>query len=326
MKNKIVITYRAGDEEKELYKNSLSPKADVIFLKDVTKENRKEILKDAEIMISWNPSRELAIPGKDTAPNLENLKFVQLLSAGFDHLDFNLFPRDCIIASNRGAYAEPMSEHTLAMILALSKNLLLKHKKMTGGFFDQLTLNKRLKCAKCSIIGFGGIGKAVANLLSTFNVEIYAINTSGKTEENVKFIGTIKELDYVLSVSDIVVLSIPLNDTTRGLISKRELELMKKDAMIINVARGAIINQEDLFNHLKTNPEFQAGIDAWWSEPFKDDEFKLDFPFLDLPNVIGSPHNSAVVPGGLFEGAKRVTENALRFMNKEKITGVILRD
>lgn len=326
MKNKIVITYRAEDEEKELYKNSLSPKADVIFLKDIIKENRKEILKDAEIMISWNPSRELAIPGQDTAPNLENLKFVQLLSAGYDHLDFNLFPQNCIIANNSGAYAEPMAEHTLAMILALSKNLLPKHQKMTDGFFDQLTLNKRLKSAKCSIIGFGGIGKAVANLLKAFNVEIYAINTSGKTEENVKYIGTLKDIDYVLSVSDIVVLSIPLNDTTKELIGKRELELMKKDAMIINVARGAIINQEDLFNHLKTHPEFQAGIDAWWSEPFRDGKFKLDLPFLELPNVIGSPHNSALVPGGLFEGAKRVTENTLRYINREKITGVILRD
>lgn len=76
---------------------------------------------------------------------------------------------------------------------------------------------------------------------------------SGKTEEKVEFIGTLNDLDYVLANSDFVLLSSPLNKETEGLINGQKLELMKADAILINVARGPVINEQDLFNHLKTH-------------------------------------------------------------------------
>jgi phosphoglycerate dehydrogenase-like enzyme len=322
MKHKIVVTYRMEEDESSLYKEKLSGLSELVFLRGIAREKRSECLEGTDILITWNPTRELK--GID-AGLLKNLKFVQLLSAGYDHINFSIFPKDCMIASNAGAYAKPMAEHSVAMILALSKNLLSKHKKMANGIFDQLSLNKKLKDSNCGIIGFGGIGKEITKLLKAFDVNIYAINTSGKTNEEVNFIGTLKDLDYVLNKCDIIIISIPLNNETRGLIGKRELELMKNDAMIINVARGAIINQKDIFNHLKNHPEFQAGIDAWWSEPFKDGEFKLDFPFLYLPNVLGSPHNSTIVPGGILEGSRRVAENVINYLKGEKVERLIYR-
>jgi phosphoglycerate dehydrogenase-like enzyme len=322
MKHKIVVTYRMEEDESSLYKEKLLSLSKLVFLKEIAKEKRNGCLEDADILITWNPTRELK--GLNTGL-LKNLKFVQLLSAGYDHINFSMFPNDCMIASNAGAYAKPMAEHAVAMILALSKNLLTKHKKMADGIFDQLSLNKKLKNSNCGIIGFGGIGKEITKLLKAFDVHIYAVNTSGKTGEDVKFVGTLKDLNYVLKECDIIVISIPLNNETRGLIAKRELELMKNDAMIINVARGAIINQEDFFIHLKNHPEFQAGIDAWWSEPFKDGEFKLDFPFLDQPNVLGSPHNSAIVPDGIMEGSRRVAENVINYIKGEKVERLINR-
>jgi phosphoglycerate dehydrogenase-like enzyme len=322
-KHRIVVTYKTDEKDESLFKEKLSSVSELVFLKNIEKQKRNKNLENADILIAWNPSREL---NELDHKLLKNVKFVQLLSAGYDHINFDIFPKDCMISSNAGAYAKPMAEHILAMILALSKNLLSKHKKMSEGIFDQLSLNKRLEGSKCGIIGFGGIGKETTKLLRTFNVDIYAINTSGKTDEAVEFIGTLKDLNYVIKESDIIIISIPLNDKTRGMISKKELELMKKNAMIINVARGAIINQEDLFNHLKTHPEFQVGIDAWWSEPFKDGSFKLDFPFLDLPNVLGSPHNSAIVPEGIFEGSKRVADNVLKYINGKKVERLINRN
>lgn len=320
MKQRVVVTYRTQEDEKSLYIKKLSSISDLVFLKDIAKEKRAEYLEKADVLIAWNPSRELN--GINTLA-LKNIKFVQLLSAGFDHIDFNMFPDNCKIASNAGAYAQPMAEHVLAMILALSKNLLLKHKKMAEGTFDQLSVNKKLKGSKCGIIGFGGIGKEVTRLLNVFDVEIYAINTTGKSDEKIKFIGTIKDLNYVLKECDVIIISIPLTNETKELISKKELELMKNDAMIINVARGELIKQEDLFNHLKSHHEFQTGIDAWWTEPFKDGKFELEFPFLDLPNVLGSPHNSVVVPDGILEGANRVVENVIRFIKREKVKRII---
>jgi glycerate dehydrogenase len=318
----IVITFFVEKNERSHFK-SLENKANIIFLKDLDKNVRGEELSKADIIFTWNPLKEL---GNFEKSLFKQLKFVQLLSAGYDHINFDMFPDDCVIAANQGAYAEPMAEHTVAMILALSKRIIVNQNKMLKGEFDQATQNRSLKNSTAGIIGFGGIGKSTAKLLKNFDVNILAINTSGKTDEGVDYIGTLKDLDYVLAKSDIIILSIPLNKSTAGLISKRELELMKSNAMLINIARGDLIVEKDLFEHLQSHSEFLAGIDAWWTEPFNRGEFRLDYPFLNLPNVIGSPHNSALIVGALMEGQKRALHNLVHFIENKPMSGIINRD
>jgi phosphoglycerate dehydrogenase-like enzyme len=101
---------------------------------------------------------------------------------------------------------------------------------------------------------------------------------------------------------------------------------MKKDAILINVARGAIIDEAALYEHLKEHPDFKAGIDAWWTEPFTHGTFTTNYPFFSLPNLLGSPHNSAIARGINEEGARRAVENIQRFWNKGAVRGVVRRD
>jgi phosphoglycerate dehydrogenase-like enzyme len=124
----------------------------------------------------------------------------------------------------------------------------------------------------------------------------------------------------------VVVISLPLTKTTRGLIGKQELAWMKRDALLINVARGDLVDQDALYAHLTSYPDFRAGIDAWWIEPFRFGEFRTKHPFFTLPNVVGSPHNSAMVPGTSDEAAQRAAENIKRFLEKEPFVGVIRRE
>ena len=313
---KIVITFKVDEEQKNLINSIFQDIAKTEFLRDSGKEESDIVLKDADILLAWNPHRELKHIKKDS---LHNIEFVQLLSAGFDHIDFNRFPADCKIASNKGAYAEPMAEHILAMILAIYKNLFENHKKLSSGEFNQRGVNRSLKDQTCGILGYGGIGKAAADLLKTFGTKIYAINTSGKTDDEVDFIGTLNNLKFVLTNSDIIVVSLPLNKETDGLIDKNKLELMKPNAVLINVARGEIIVEKDLYEHLKSHPDFYAGIDAWWIEPFTAGEFRIDYPFFDLPNILGSPHNSAIIPGIFLSGIKKASLNILDFLNGKKV-------
>jgi glycerate dehydrogenase len=101
---------------------------------------------------------------------------------------------------------------------------------------------------------------------------------------------------------------------------------MKSTAILVNVARGAIIDEGALYDHLRTNPQFCAGIDAWWQEPFGDGSFATNHPFFELPNVIGSPHNSALVPGTLYRAARQAAANARRFLLGEPVAGVARRE
>lgn len=321
MPHNITVTYHATDEEKSVIYDILAGE-NLFLLQDVKDiKEKQKILLETDILLSWNPTLEL----KDIEINvLQNLQFVQLLSAGYDHLNFNYFSKKTIIASNQGAYAKPMAEHALAMILALAKKLTKYHNLLSKIVFDQLnSVTRYIHGSNLGIIGYGSIGKETAKLMQPFDVNVYAINTSGKTDDDVSFIGTLQDLDIVLKNSDILLISIPLNKETQALIGKRELELMKTDAILINVARGDIIIEKDLYEHLRTHPEFSAGIDAWWVEPFKYGKFEIHYPFFGLINFIGSPHNSSVVPNSLIDGAKQAAINVKRFINKEVIKGLI---
>jgi phosphoglycerate dehydrogenase-like enzyme len=316
---KISVTFKTLPDERKALINELGKEIDIYFLEDYPEKEKERILLNADIILTWNPEQEGIMQFMSKA---DNLKFVQLMSAGFDHINPKDFPDNTRIASNQGAYAEPMAEHVMAFMLALSKRLTVYHKQIANGVFEQLrSQTKFLKNSVLGIIGFGSIGKATAKLARPFGVKIMGINTSGKTDEAVDFIGTLKDIDYVLQNADTLVLSCALNEQTEGIINRQKLELMKPDAVLINVARGPIIVEKDLYEHLKSHPDFYAGIDAWWIEPFKYGKFEIHYPFFELPNIIGSPHNSALVKTNMIIGIEKAAANIKRFINNEPIKG-----
>jgi len=319
----VVITFKTGETNRALAQELFRDIADVSFLDRLAADQREHALREADVLLTWNLPKELTIGELEL---LKNVRLVQLLSAGADHLPYAKLPAHMTIASNVGAYAEPMAEHVLALTLALAKNLVREHQNLGKGVFNQQALNRMLRGSICGILGFGGIGQATARLMRGLNVRIHAVNTSGRTDEPVEFIGTLKDLHEVLAASDIVVISLPLTKTTRGLINARELAWMKDDAILINVARGDLIDEAALYAHLTNHPDFRAGIDAWWTEPFSSGVFATHYPFLTLPNVVGSPHNSAIVSGMSEESMRRAIENVKRFLKGEAMKGVVKRE
>jgi len=320
----IAVTFAANTAQREILIKVFDGLGRVVFLSDLPAEERVKELSRADVLFSWSPKREIRA---EEYAKITSVKMLQLLSAGADHVPFSLFHPNLVVACNAGAYAEPMAEHIVAMILALTKNLPDRHNKLKRGVFDQSNVNRKLQGSNCAILGFGGAGQAAARILSCFGVRIYAINTTGKTKEPVDFIGTTKDLDQLLKLADIIVITLPLTKATLGLIGTRELALIKDNAILVNVARGQIINEAALYQKLKTCPSFMAAIDAWWNEPDQPNmshtEFHANYPFLDLPNVLGSPHNSGIVPGTLSEGTKHAAENIRRFITNERILGLV---
>ncbi len=316
----IAVTFPADSQERETLIKILGSIARVVFVTDLSSQDRAKELAQADILFSGGPALELE---DEDYKGDARAKMMQIISAGADYVPFSKLPSNLIIASNPGAYAEQMAEHVLAMVLAATKNLLDRDKKLRNGVFDQTNVNRMLRGSTCAILGFGGVGKATARLLRCFGVKILGVNTSGKTDEPVDFIGALKDLQYVLRLADIVVIALPLTNSTRGLIGTRELAWMKDDAILVNVARGQIIDEGALYQKLKACPKFTAAIDAWWIEPWAHGKFRTNYPFLELPNVIGSPHNSSLVLGAFLTATRLAAENVKRFLNHEPVLGIV---
>jgi phosphoglycerate dehydrogenase-like enzyme len=321
--NVIAISYAVNDELRAANLTAVGDQAQVIFLQDQQPAERAETVRRAQALIARALDREL--PPEELA-QAKSLRLVQFVSAGIDGIDLTAIPPDVVIAANAGAYAKPMAEQVMAMTLALAKRLPQRHEELARGQFDQQTPSLTLDGAICAILGFGGIGTRTAQLMRPFGARIHAVNTSGRTAEPVEFIGTLPDLDTVLAAADVLVISLPLTHNTRDLIGERELAQMKPQAILINVARAGIIVESALYQHLKANPDFCAGIDAWWHEPIRGLDFRPDLPFLELPNVIGSPHNSAITAESHAFAAQHAAGNVRRFLQGEPAAGIIPRE
>ncbi|MDO9508741.1 MAG: 2-hydroxyacid dehydrogenase [Thermovirgaceae bacterium] len=283
---------------------------------------RASMLKQADAVISFMMHNEL---DREDYALLKEGCLLQSLQAGVDALPFDDIPERVVICANTGAWADPMAEHILGMILSLGKYLQKCHKRLENGQFDRSIVSTWFRGKTCGFVGYGGIAKAVARLVSPMGMEIIAVNTSGKTDDQVDFIGDMRSLQKILKESDVLVIAVPLTKKTKGMIGKVELSMMKKDAIFINPARGAIIDQKALYEHMKANPDFRVGIDAWWVEPHTHGEFRLDHPFFELDNLLGSPHNTNLVDGIFPKAVRMGAMNVKAFLEGLPPRGVIDR-
>ncbi len=319
----VAVSYPADADYVRVNAEILAGDAGVAYTYELDAEERAATLRRADALLAWNLAREIPAGALDEA---SGLRFVQVLSAGVDALDFSALPDRVLLASNAGAYAGPMSEHILAMTLSLAKRLPQRHAALASGRFEKWAPSLMLDGGVCVILGFGGIGKATARVMTSLGARIYAINRDGRTDEPVEFAGTLADLYPALEMADVLVVSLPLTLATRGLIGGRELALMKPTAILVNVARGPILDQGALYDHLRTHPEFGAGIDTWWDEPSGDGPFRTEYPFFELPNVLGSPHNSSIVPGTMLSAARLAAGNMRQYLRGEAISGAIRRE
>lgn len=318
----VLVTLRPSPELRQAIAGALHDLATITYLPEVAEDERAAALASADAVLAWLPSE---LRGPEDFALLESAGLFQSMAAGVDQVPFDELPDGVAVASNAGAYAHPMAEHVLAMALALAKHLPQQHAAMAKGGFDRQTPTKAIRSSVVGIVGFGGIGQSTGRLFRTLGARIHAVNRSGSTSEPVEWVGTLHDLDAVLAAADILVVSLPLTRATRGLIGARELSLMKSDAILVNVARGAIVDEDALYEHLRRTPAFSAGIDAWWQEPGPDGSFTTRTPLFSLPNVLGSPHNSANTGNSLAVAGRLAAENIARYLRGEHALHLIDR-
>ncbi len=292
----------------------------ICWMKDLSPQERLQALEGADCLMLNMMIREITDQEKAL---LDRVKMTQIITAGADHLDFDIIPPGAVICSNVGGWAEPMAEHALAMALCCTRQLMTQKEDLVRGDYKRTGYRLRtLKGMRMLVVGYGGIGRACARVFQTMGCQIAALGRQVPDDPDLVASYAMDQLHQALSEADLVVLALPSTVETRGIIGPQELAAMKDDAILINLARGALIQKEPLLEHLKAHPDFYAALDAWWKE---GPDFPANDPLVALPNVVASAHNSNQNPDAVMMALDNAIDNVLRFLKGETPRGLVRR-
>ena len=304
---------------------TLSRYSKVDKLADLTEDRLNEVLPsiDCLLVFSW--------PSQLTSQRLQemtSLRFIQSILAGVNHIPFASLNKSVIVSSNAGAYSDEVAEYAWALLLSAAKRIVelhvsLREQKWTlKRTLDEGSEITVLRKKTLGILGFGGIGTVVGRIAKGLGVQIYAYSRKKSAAKGVKFFTGPSGLSELLKKSDGVVLALPLTSQTARIMNAERLSEMKKDGILVNVARGELVDEKAMYEHLVANPNFRYATDVWWYRENRE-SLKTDFPFLSLPNFIGTPHVSG--PSGLATGqpVKLAVENTIRYLKRLRPRNIV---
>ncbi len=277
---------------------------EVIVYSDRCPDKNIERASDADIVVESNmPLR------KDFFDACPNLKMLSIAFTGLDHIDLQECEKRGIVVNNAAGYStEAVAEETICMMIGLYRNIIENDKITRSCSGMAIAPGREIANKTIGIVGLGAIGQRTAKLAQAFGCKVIAWNRTPKIVDGV----TLVDKETLLKESDIITLHIALNDETRNFISAKEIELMKPSAVIINAARGPIINTKDLANALKNGQISGAALDVFDTEPPLDE----NNPLLNLPNTILMPHVGFATKEAFEQRLEIVIKNVERFVNK----------
>ncbi len=285
-KKKILIIQKVHEKGMELINNH--PNFDVEVTDDTSVENLKSKIKDCD-----GASIRIAKLSGEVINKAKNLKIISRHGVGYDNIDLKTAKeRDIKIAITANANAVTVAEHVMFVLLNIAKRRELYHTTVKeGNFKDRNKLPKTIEVWKKNflIMGFGRIGKALIKRCLGFEMNVYVYDPFVDKDIIDKLGGKkVNNIEEAVKTMDVISLHMPLTEKTENLINYNLLKTMKKNCIIINAARGGIINEEDLNKALNEDLIFGAGIDVFKQEPPENDN-----PLLKNDKVYLSPHTAA---------------------------------
>lgn len=220
----------------------------------------------------------------------KSLKFIQLTSAGLDRVPLDYINEHNIkIANARGVYSAPMAEFALAGVLQLYKQSRFFYENQKAHKWDKHRGLLELTSKNVLIVGAGSIGSEVAKRFKAFDANVIGVDLFPNDNPNFTKVLPLDELDNQLKSADVVVLTLPLTSDNAGFFDADKFNTMKNNAVFVNIARGKLVNENDLIESLEQSKIAGAVLDVFEEEPLAEDSKLWDFE-----NVILTPHNSFV--------------------------------
>lgn len=306
---KVLVTEPIHEEGLKILKEG---KVEVVM----GKSTKIEKLMDQAIGCHGILIRSAQIPG-ELIKNIPALKVIAKHGVGVDNIDVKTATDQGVLVVNAPeSNINAVAEHALGMILSLSKNLLPLDSKVREGKFGirREVVNLEMKGKTVGLIGLGKIATLLAEKLKALGVKLIAFDPFVNSDMAHKMgIELVDNIDKIFSKSDFISVHVPLNEKTKGMIGKQEFSKMKKDAYFINVARGPIVNEKDLYEALKEKVIKGAAIDVFEQEPPASNN-----PLFQLKNILISPHNAALTDEALIAMATHSAQGVVDYLNGKK--------
>ena len=280
---KIAIIEPLGIDEKaveKLKQDFLPENIELVYYNSAPQDDEGKIKRseDADIVMLANmPLR------KNVLEKCSKLKMISVAFTGVDHIDMDYCKANDIMVCNCSGYAnEAVCELVFGMVVDLYRNIFAADEAVRTGK-TKVGLSQFELCGKkFGIIGAGAIGLKVANVAKAFGCDVYVYSRTPKDIDGIKFVS----LDDLLSICDVVSVHVPLTKQTKDLINAENITKMKPTSLLINTARGPVVNAKALADALKNNIIAGAGVDVFDNEP----PIAMDNPLLNAPNVVLTPH------------------------------------
>lgn len=290
----------------------------VEFLYSQDKEHLKSLIGEAEILVTLSIKKDMFLQAK-------KLEWIHFGLAGVDRSLFpELLKSKVLITSSKGIHQETVAEHAMGLILALAKGIGESIKAQTRREWIQRELiDKRitLRDKVLGIVGLGNIGMELAKEAKAFGMKVIALKNKIKKGEKYEGVDRLlgkEKLNEVLSQSDFVVLLVPLTEETYHMINEERLNRMKKDAYLINVGRGPVVDEQALISALRNNTIKGAGLDVFENEPLDPNS-----PLYDFENVIISPHIAGSMPDYYKKVGEIFKKNLERYFARKKLINLV---
>jgi len=302
--------------------------ADVVVVDDAAPSELKHALEAAHAVVAG----ELEA---DVLEHAGQLRLVHVLGAGWDGIAVDALPPGCVVC-NVFEHETAIGEWVLMAMLAMTRRLIVYDRDLRAGEWHTAfsyggTPERDLRGRVVGCIGVGNIGSRVVELARAIGMHAIAITQTPSPERaerlGVDWLGSMADLDRLLRESDFVVVCVPLTDTTAGLLGAAELELIGPGGYLINVARGAIVQEAPLFEALQEKVIAGAGLDVWYRYPEHVGQAVMpaNFPFWELENVVMTPHSAGWSADALERRWHFISEQMARLAQGRELENIVAR-
>ena len=252
---------------------------------------------------------------KDLIDSLSNLKIIGRAGAGVDNVDVEAAKNKKIIVMNTpGGNTNATAEHTIGLIFALLRKITAANETTHKGLWEKKKLKgNEIKGKKIGIVGFGNVGKRVAEISNVLGMHVSIFSSYFKTIKDSYPEYNSCSIDEIIKDSDIISFHCKPNKDGNPIMNKNHLSLMKKNCIIINTARGNLVDEDDLKNALEKKEIKGAALDVFKNEPL------VESGFYNLDNIILTPHIAASTDEAQIVVAEMVANQFVEFFNNNKI-------